>query len=101
MRLAATTEGLSRLLIGTSVIPPLMLVLIGQQISKPVCWLYALLDKTSVGRYSPISPPFVGSQSRQFMSFRSGMYWPTIHPILPLIYYPVQQHEQFAESALW
>lgn len=36
IKLAATTDGLSKLCMGTSVDPPLMLELIGQQISNPV-----------------------------------------------------------------
>src|SRR5690554_4181250 len=74
IRLDATTEGLSRLPTETSVAVPRTLVLIGQHIRRPVCLLYCLDDRTSVGRYLPISFPLVGSRSSQTMSLRSGMY---------------------------
>lgn len=50
-RLEATTQAYSRLLIGTSVGALRILVLIGQQISRPVALLYALLDNTKAGTY--------------------------------------------------
>jgi len=51
-----------------------MLVLTGVQIINPVFWLYTLLERTSAGRYFPISRPLVGSKSSQTRSFLSGMY---------------------------
>ena len=72
-RFAAMTDGSSRLAIGTSVDPPRTLVLIGQQIKRPVRPLYSRLLNTSAGRYLPISLPFVGSKSSQITSPRSGM----------------------------
>jgi hypothetical protein len=49
-----------------------MLVLMGEQISRPVRLLYVSLESTNAGRYLSISLPLVGSKSSQTMSFRSG-----------------------------
>ena len=59
--LEATTDGLSKASIETSVTCPRILVLIGQQISKSVFLLYSLDDNTNAGLYFPISFPFLGS----------------------------------------
>lgn len=72
--IASTIEGLSRFYTITSVAAPRMLVLIVQQINKPVCLLYCLDERTNAGRYLPISLPFVGSKSSQIISLRSGIY---------------------------
>lgn len=69
----ATTLGLSKLLMATSVSPPRMLVLIGQQITIPVFLAYCFDDKMNVGRYFPISLPFVGSKSSHTISPLSGI----------------------------
>src|SRR5487761_227242 len=82
IRFDATTLGLSRLATGTSVFAPRTLVLMGQQISRPVALLYAFPDSTRAGRYLPISFPRVGSKSSQMMSLRSGTYILTSHPQL-------------------
>src|SRR3990167_278836 len=74
MILVAITDGFSRPSTGTSLKCPLIIVLIGQQISRLVFLLYSLEDKTNAGLYFPISLPFLGSKSRKITSKRSGIY---------------------------
>ncbi len=76
IKLAATTLGVPKLLIGTSVGALRILELIGQQIKSPIALLYALPDNTSAGRYFPISLPFVVRNQAKRCYYDQAHIWP-------------------------